>query len=149
MIADRQARGIAKYGITLADNPLSLREWLQHLLEEQLDAAAYTLRAIEEIDKPSNRIADKETDKRGLIDALEFRREQYGLRGYEWASLLGMAQSHYSEFKRGKRTLPKEAMAKAFAYGVPAHILFQEIPNKGMDDVRAHLETMKNIDKTR
>ena len=51
MIADRQARGIAKYGTTLADNPLSLREWLQHLLEEQLDAAAYTLRAIEEIDK--------------------------------------------------------------------------------------------------
>lgn len=51
MIAERQARGIAKYGTTLTDNPLSLREWLQHLLEEQLDAAAYTLRAIEEIDK--------------------------------------------------------------------------------------------------
>jgi len=51
MIAERQAKGIAKYGTTLECNPLSLREWLQHLLEEQLDAAAYTLRAIEEIDK--------------------------------------------------------------------------------------------------
>jgi hypothetical protein len=50
MIAERQAKGIAKYGTTLEGNPLSLREWLQHLLEEQLDAAAYTLRAIEEID---------------------------------------------------------------------------------------------------
>jgi hypothetical protein len=51
MIAERQAKGIAKYGTTLEGNPLTLRQWLQHLLEEQLDAAAYTLRAIEEIDK--------------------------------------------------------------------------------------------------
>jgi hypothetical protein len=51
MIAQRQARGLAKYGVTLENNPLPLRDWLQHLLEEQLDAAAYTLRAIEELDK--------------------------------------------------------------------------------------------------
>lgn len=50
LIAQRQALGIAKYGTTVADNPLSLRAWLQHQLEELLDAAVYVKRAIEEID---------------------------------------------------------------------------------------------------
>jgi Restriction alleviation protein Lar len=50
-ITARQAKGIAKYGQTVADNPIKLREWLQHLYEEQLDACIYTKRAIEEIDK--------------------------------------------------------------------------------------------------
>jgi hypothetical protein len=49
-IAERQQIGIAKYGTTVADNPLALRDWLQHLYEEQLDAAVYTRRAIEQID---------------------------------------------------------------------------------------------------
>jgi hypothetical protein len=50
-IAQRQAHGIAKYGTTVADNPLALRDWLQHLYEEQLDAAVYTRRAIEQINE--------------------------------------------------------------------------------------------------
>lgn len=50
-IARRQALGVAKYGTTVADNPLSLREWCNHLYEELLDAAVYTKRAIEEIDR--------------------------------------------------------------------------------------------------
>jgi hypothetical protein len=58
MIAERQAKGIAKYGTTLEGNPLTLRQWLQHLLEEQLDAAAYTLRAIEEIDAADKKNAN-------------------------------------------------------------------------------------------
>jgi hypothetical protein len=45
-IADRQARGIAKYGTTVADNPLSLKQWLQHAYEETLDKAVYLKRAI-------------------------------------------------------------------------------------------------------
>lgn len=51
LIAKRQAMGIAKYGTTVANNPLALREWLQHQLEELLDAAIYVQRAIEELDK--------------------------------------------------------------------------------------------------
>ena len=50
-IAMRQHLGISKYGTTVADNPLSLREWLQHQYEELLDAAVYCRRAIAEIDK--------------------------------------------------------------------------------------------------
>ena len=52
-IAMRQKMGLAKYGTTVADNPLSLREWLQHALEESLDQAVYLRRAIAEIDKQS------------------------------------------------------------------------------------------------
>ena len=50
MIAQRQSLGIRKYGQTVEDNPLPLRAWLQHQLEELLDAAVYCQRAIEEID---------------------------------------------------------------------------------------------------
>jgi len=49
-IAERQRKGIAKYGTTVADNPLSLRDWLTHAYEEALDMAVYLKRAIEEID---------------------------------------------------------------------------------------------------
>lgn len=51
LIADRQRKGIAKYGMTVADNPLALRDWLQHALEEVLDQAVYLKRAINELDK--------------------------------------------------------------------------------------------------
>lgn len=49
-IADRQARGIAKYGTTVEANPLELRAWLQHAYEECLDQAVYLKRVIEKID---------------------------------------------------------------------------------------------------
>ena len=49
-IASRQQKGIAKYGMTVAENRLSLREWLQHAYEETLDKAIYLKRAIAEID---------------------------------------------------------------------------------------------------
>lgn len=50
-ILKRQQLGIKKYGKTLAQNPLQLREWLQHSYEEQLDNAMYTRRAIQELDQ--------------------------------------------------------------------------------------------------
>ena len=49
-IARRQAHGLAKYGTSVAANPLELRAWLVHLYEELLDAAVYTRRAIAELD---------------------------------------------------------------------------------------------------
>lgn len=53
-ITRRQAHGIAKYGKTVADNPLSLRQWLNHAYEETLDKAVYLRRAIAEIDDSPN-----------------------------------------------------------------------------------------------
>lgn len=49
-IARRQQLGIAKYGTTVADNPLELRAWLQHAYEEALDMAIYLRRAIAEVE---------------------------------------------------------------------------------------------------
>lgn len=46
----RAARGVVKYGVTLGDAPLSLRDTLQMAKEEALDLAAYLQRAIDEID---------------------------------------------------------------------------------------------------
>jgi hypothetical protein len=53
-ITRRQALGIAKYGTTVAENPLSLREWLNHAYEETLDKAVYLRRAMAEIDASPN-----------------------------------------------------------------------------------------------
>ena len=51
LIAKRQQFGLAKYGLTVEGNPLPLRQWLVHGLEEALDMAIYLARAIEEMDK--------------------------------------------------------------------------------------------------
>ena len=48
-IKQRQRVGILKYGKTVAENPLSLRQWLQHAYEETLDQAVYLKRAMEEL----------------------------------------------------------------------------------------------------
>ncbi len=50
-IEQRQQAGIAKYGVSVAENPLHLRQWLQHAYEETLDQAIYLKRAMEELDR--------------------------------------------------------------------------------------------------
>lgn len=50
LIAKRQAFGISKYGTTVANNPLDLRQWLTHAMEESLDLSVYLMRALEELD---------------------------------------------------------------------------------------------------
>lgn len=39
--------GLAKYGTTVADNPLSHEQWLRHAYEEALDLAVYLRRALD------------------------------------------------------------------------------------------------------
>lgn len=50
-IARRQQVGLEKYGVTVADNPLNLLEWMRHEYEEQLDAVVYKRRQIAELEK--------------------------------------------------------------------------------------------------
>ena len=47
---DRSRVGVEKYGVTLERDDLSLKDWLQHLLEELMDATLYLKRAIIEIE---------------------------------------------------------------------------------------------------
>ena len=49
-ILDRQQLGIKKYGRTVAGNPLTERQWIQHLFEELLDASIYCKRLMQEMD---------------------------------------------------------------------------------------------------
>ena len=49
-IAKRQELGLSKYGVSVRDNPIDLKEWLQHAYEETLDKAVYLKRAIEEME---------------------------------------------------------------------------------------------------
>lgn len=48
-IAARQQRGRSKYGTTVEDNPLLLRQWVQHAYEECLDQAVYLRRVLEKL----------------------------------------------------------------------------------------------------
>ena len=50
-IVRRQQIGINKYGTTVADNPLELRQWVQHAYEEALDQAIYLKRIMEKLDE--------------------------------------------------------------------------------------------------
>ena len=54
MLLQRSIVGLAKYGVTTDNNPLSLREWLQHALEEALDMANYLQAAISKLDAERN-----------------------------------------------------------------------------------------------
>lgn len=58
-----------------------------------------------------------------LAESLEFRRDQYGLSRGEFAALLGLQRSHYSEIVNGKRGMPLGAIKRAYAIGVPADVL--------------------------
>lgn len=48
-IAMRQKLGFSKYGVTVEENPLELRAWLQHAYEEALDLAVYLKRVMEDL----------------------------------------------------------------------------------------------------
>jgi hypothetical protein len=50
-IKKRQQLGIKKYGTTVANNPLYLREWLEHAYQESLDLAIYLKRSMQEADR--------------------------------------------------------------------------------------------------
>lgn len=60
-----------------------------------------------------------------LADALEFRRDAYELSKSEFAAILGLSLAHYGEILSGRRDIPKSAMRRAYAIGVPAGALLQ------------------------
>lgn len=50
-ISRRQAFGMGKYGVSVENNPLTQREWVNHAYQEALDLAVYLRRIMEEMDK--------------------------------------------------------------------------------------------------
>ena len=74
-IAKRQAHGVAKYGTTVADNPLTLLQWHQHHLEELYDAAVYTKKIIVDLEAQQRKLeastgtfSDELTIRTSLLD---------------------------------------------------------------------------------
>lgn len=78
-----------------------------------------------------------------IVEALEFRRSQYMINQRQWAFVLGLQQSHYSEFVNQKKELPKNALRLAYQFGVPADCLFQCHPDKGMSEISILLSEEK------
>lgn len=66
-IAKRQAHGLKKYGVSVADNPLKFKPWLQHAYEEALDFAVYLRRATDELESTGPVVATGHAEK--IIDA--------------------------------------------------------------------------------
>lgn len=75
-----------------------------------------------------------------LVDAVEFRQEQYGWNDKKMAAMLDLSPPHYSEFKSGKRGLPINSIRKAYAIGIPASVLLQ-------DDIDRQLTNKDNSDE--
>ena len=65
LIAERQKLGVKKYGTTVEQNPLVLKQWIRHALEETLDLAVYLQRSLEELEKQSP--DDRTYDGPGII----------------------------------------------------------------------------------
>lgn len=82
--------------------------------------AAETVKRLEaELAKPGDEFMPT------VLAAVEFRREQYGLTCVQWAKLLGMPKTNYSDFLHGRREFPPSAMPRACRLGVPAEVLLQ------------------------
>lgn len=59
-----------------------------------------------------------------IVEMIEFKRiDCYELNQTEFAKILGMSKSHYSEFIHGKRELPINSLRRAYAIGCSADVL--------------------------
>lgn len=70
-----------------------------------------------------------------LVDAIEFRREQYGWNKSKMAAMLDMTKPNYSDFIAGRRGLPINSVRKAYAIGIPADILLQDDTDRRIADL--------------
>ena len=65
---DRSNVGIAKYGVTLDRDDLSLIEWLEHTKQEQMDSVLYLEKAIKELKKQNIIDTMKADEELGLYN---------------------------------------------------------------------------------
>jgi hypothetical protein len=72
---DRSDVGIAKYGVTLDRDDLTLIEWLEHTKQEQMDSVLYLEKAI------------KELKKQNIVDIMKSD-EELGLYANTWTGTM-------------------------------------------------------------
>ena len=61
------------------------------------------------------------------VDAVLFRIDQYGLNQRQFAEIIGMTESSFSEFMNGKRKLTRKAVKRCIAIGVSVKPLVYEL----------------------
>jgi len=61
-----------------------------------------------------------------IVDAVEFRMEQYGHNQTEACRIMKIPRSNFSEFLKGKRRVPRSWQFRLHAYGIPAVVLIQK-----------------------
>ena len=76
----------------------------------------------------------KEVDEGKHVDvsaaeALEFRRDQYGLDVKDFCYILSISKGHYSEIINGKRNPPLSLIRNAASIGVPLETLVFGVSN--------------------
>lgn len=73
IMAKRDAVGVAKYGQSVDQNPLSASEWAQHAVEEAADGLKYAIRAKEEalkLEREVQALRDKVTRLEDIGDKM-------------------------------------------------------------------------------
>lgn len=60
-----------------------------------------------------------------ILEAVEFRRDQYGWTKSKMAKELHITLPQYSDFIHGRRSLPFIAIKYAYRIGIPAKVLLQ------------------------
>ena len=78
LLDQRHAAGFQKYGVTVDRNDLTHAEWCQHLIEELLDGAAYTMRMLqraEQEEQQMQKMRDTIEDLRNEIALLNINRQ--------------------------------------------------------------------------
>jgi hypothetical protein len=93
-IAERRAKGVAKYGVSMERSDLSRKQWLQHALEEALDLAIYLQKCIdhENADRPTLQAGSAEKavpDEVGQCQPLEIHGnlpKEFQSRGWDGAN---------------------------------------------------------------
>jgi hypothetical protein len=116
-IAERQRKGIAKYGTTVERNPLELRAWLTHLYQELTDAAIYARRAIREQEV-------RPRSAKMIGHKLMILREESGLTQAEFASLCGFSRRNAARAgDRSDAWLYENVAGNCASYGVFAGLV--------------------------
>lgn len=59
---EREQRGLMKYGVTMDRKDLLSHEWIQHFMEELMDAILYLKKIQTEINEPQKRTDFEEAD---------------------------------------------------------------------------------------
>lgn len=133
LLRQRDAHGLAKYGTTLDRTDLSLRDWLQHQVEELLDGAGYAMAAI--------RVITEANDAKLLAALRTVEALGYTYNGAEmWKPPIGKAPAYITDDTPEAEQM-KGGGDEIIAYSLDEHkrqsAEFKRLRAQGIDAVEA------------